>query len=84
LQQHSSYSSEYFELENIYEQDIKMKEKLNLPESSTIRYEQVTCGKDRIHDTHRYYYAYTWDCNSKKLKKKYIGKQLPLPTVILG
>ena len=61
-----------------------MKEKLNLPESSTIRYEQVTCSKDCRHDTHRYYYAYTWDCNSKKLKKKYIGKQLPLPTVILG
>jgi len=73
-----SYSSEYFELENIYEQDRKLKEKLNLPENCTIRYEQVKCSKDCRHNTHRYYYAYIWDCNSKKLKKKYIGKYLPL------
>jgi hypothetical protein len=36
--------------------------------------------KDCRHE-HYYYYSYVWDCNSKKLKKKYIGKQLPLPSV---
>ena len=74
-----SYSSEYFELENIYEQEKKLKDKLNLPQNSTIRYEKVKCSKNCIHNTHKYYYAYIWDSNSKKLKKKYIGKQLPLP-----
>jgi hypothetical protein len=34
------YSSEYFELQNIYDQDRKLKEKLNLPENSTIKYEK--------------------------------------------
>jgi hypothetical protein len=75
-----SYSSEYFEIERIYEQEEKVKEKLNLPQNCTIRYEKVKCSKDCKHDTHQYYYAYIWDCDSKKLKKKYIGKQLPLPT----
>ena len=73
-------SSEYFELERIYEQEEKVKEKLNLPQNCTIRYEKVKCSKNCRHNTHRYYYAYIWDCNSKKLRKKYIGKQLPLPT----
>jgi hypothetical protein len=76
-------SSEYFQLEHIDDQDRKLKEKLNLPENSTIRYEKVKCCKDCKHDTHRYYYAYFWDCDSKKLKKKYIGKQLPLPTATI-
>jgi hypothetical protein len=74
-------SLEYVQLENILEQAKKVKEKLNLPENSTIKYEKIKCCKDCKHNTHRYYYAYFWDCNSKKLKKKYIGKQLPLPTV---
>jgi hypothetical protein len=71
-------SSEYFQLEDIYEQEKKVKEKLNLPQNSIIKYEKVKCSRKCGH-THRYYYAYIWDCNSKKLKKKYIGKQLPLP-----
>ena len=75
-------SLENIHLENILEQDKKVKEKLNLPENCTIRYEKVKCSKNCKHDTHRYYYAYIWDCNSKKLKKKYIGKELPLPTDI--
>lgn len=66
----------------IVEQDKKVKEKLNSPQNSTIKYEKVRCCKDCKHDTHRYYYAYNWDCDSKK-KKKYIGKQLPLPTSII-
>jgi uncharacterized protein with HEPN domain len=83
LESASYLSSEYFELERIYEQEEKVKEKLNLPQNSTIRYEKIRCCKDCEHDTHRYYYAYIWDCNSKKLKKKYIGKQLPLPANIV-
>jgi hypothetical protein len=79
LESASYLSSEYFELERMYEQEEKVKEKLNLPQNCTIRYEKVKCCKDCKHDTHRYYYAYIWDCNSKKLKKRYIGKQLPLP-----
>jgi hypothetical protein len=81
LESASYLSSGYFELERIYEHDKKVKEKLNLPENSTIKYEKVKCCKDCKHDTHRYYYAYSWNCDSKKLKKKYIGKQLPLPSV---
>ena len=73
-------SSEYFELENIHKQEEKVKEKLNLPQNSLIRYEKVRCSKLCKHDTppHRYFYAYIWNSGSKKLKKKYIGKQLPL------
>ena len=73
-------SSEYFELENIYKQEEKVKEKLNLPQNSLIRYEKVRCSKYCKHNTppHQYFYAYIWDSSSKKLKKKYIGKQLPL------
>jgi hypothetical protein len=77
-------SSESVELESIYEQEKKVKEKLNLPQNSLIRYEKVKCAKDCEHNTppHQYYYAYVWDSDSKgkKLKKKYIGKQLPLPS----
>jgi hypothetical protein len=46
LESASYLSSEYFELEKIYEQDRKVKEKLNLPENSTIKYEKVKCCKD--------------------------------------
>jgi hypothetical protein len=80
LKSASYLSSDYFELERIYEQEEKVKEKLNLPQNCTIRYEKVKCSKDCKHYTHKYYYAYIWDCDSKKVKKKYIGKQLPLPT----
>lgn len=73
-------SSEYFVLANIHKQEEKIKEKLNLPQNSLIRYERVRCSKLCKHNTppHRYFYAYIWDSSSKKLKKKYIGKQLPL------
>jgi hypothetical protein len=71
-------SSEYFQLERIEEQEKKVKEKLNLPQNSLIKYEKVRCSRKCRH-THSYYYAYLWDCNSKKSKKRYIGKQLPLP-----
>jgi len=30
-------------------------------------HEKVKCCKDCKHDTHRYYYAYFWDCSSSKL-----------------
>lgn len=50
-------SSEYFELENIYEQEKKIKEKLNLPPNRTIRYEKVKCSKNCRHNTHLYYYV---------------------------
>jgi hypothetical protein len=39
LKSASYLSSEYFELERIYEQEEKVKEKLNLPQNCTIRYE---------------------------------------------
>jgi len=61
----------------------KGQKKLNLPQNSTIKYGIVKCCKDCKHNTHRYYYAYIWDYNSKKLRKKYIGKQLPLPNAII-
>lgn len=74
-------SLEYFQLENIGKQEEKLKEKLGIPQSSTIKYQKVRCSKDCRHTTHWYYYAYIWDSTSKKLKSKYIGKQLPLPKV---
>jgi hypothetical protein len=84
LESAATYPSlEYVQLENILEQDKKVKGKLNLPENSTIKYEKIKCCKDCKHNTHKYYYAYIWDCDSKKLKKKYIGKQLPLPANIV-
>jgi hypothetical protein len=72
-------SLEYFELENIFKQEEKVKEELNLPQNSLIKYEKMKCSKHCNHNTpHQYYYAYIWDSNSKRLKKKYIGKELPL------
>jgi hypothetical protein len=70
----------YFELENIDGQQIRLKEKLDLPQNRIIIYEKVRCSKNCDHDTHQYYYAYIWDSNSKK-SKKYVGKQLPLPSL---
>lgn len=71
-------SSEYYELQNIYKQEAKVKERLNLPQNSLIKYERVRCSKHCKHNNHQYYYAYIWDSSSKKLNKKYLGKQLPL------
>lgn len=65
-------SLEYFELENIFKQEQKVKEKLNLPQKSLIKYEKVRCSKHCRHNNpaHQYYYAYIWDSSSKRLKKK--------------
>ena len=73
------FSSERFELQDLYEIELKIKEKLGLPENSLIKYEMVKCSKGCKHETHYYYYAYVYDRTSRKLIKKYIGKQLPLP-----
>lgn len=73
------YSSEHFELQNLYRIEEKLKEKLGIPQNSTIRYQKIKCSKTCMHTTHLYFYAYIWDSTSKKLKSKYIGKQLPLP-----
>jgi hypothetical protein len=72
-------SSEYCQLENIEKQEKKLKEKLGIPQNSIIRYQKVKCSKNCRHTNHLYFYAYIWDPTSKKLKSKYIGKQLPLP-----
>jgi hypothetical protein len=72
-------SSEYCQLENIEEQEKKLKEKLGIPQNSIIKYRRVKCSKDCRHTMHWYYYAYIWNSTSKRLKSKYIGKELPLP-----
>lgn len=69
-------SLEHFQLVDLYGLDRKIKEKLGIPESSTIKYERVKCSKHCWHK-HEYFYAYYWEPSSKKLKKKYIGKHLP-------
>ena len=55
-------SSGYFELANIHKEEEKVKEILNLPQNSLIRYEKVRCSKYCKHNTppHQYYYAYIW------------------------
>jgi hypothetical protein len=65
-------SLEYVQLENICEHDRKLKQRLNLPENSTIRFEKMK-GSNR-----GYYYAYFWNPELRKLKKRYIGKSLPV------
>jgi hypothetical protein len=65
-------SSDHFELDHLYEQDRRLKQRLNLPENSTIRLETVK-------DSNRsYWHAYFWMPQLKKLKKRYIGKSLPI------
>jgi hypothetical protein len=41
-----------------YMSGIEIEEKLNLPENSTIKHENVRCRKDCKHNTHYYYHAY--------------------------
>ena len=65
-------SSDHFELDHLYEQDRRLKQRLNLPENSTIRLEKVK-GSNR-----GYWHAYFWIPQLKKLKKRYIGKSLPI------
>ena len=47
-----------------------------IPENATIREEYVKCKKHNCHRKHHglYYYAYWKDPESKKLRKKYIGR----------
>ena len=50
----------------------------SIPENATIRKEYIKCGKKICQQEHGpYYYAYWKDPESKKLKKKYIGHQMP-------
>ena len=65
-------SSDHFELDHLYEQDRRLKQRLNLPENSTIRLETVK-GSNRS-----YWHAYFWNPELRKLKKRYIGKSLPV------
>jgi hypothetical protein len=76
--QKSLYPYHNPELFDILGLEKKIKEKIGIPENATIRYEKVKCSKHCIHN-HQYFYAYYWDPNTKKLKKKYIGKELPEP-----
>ena len=75
-----SYDSlqERYELHDIFGLEKIVKEKIGIPENSTFKYEKIKCSKKCNH-SHKYFYAYYQDSNSKKLKKKYIGKQLPEP-----
>lgn len=59
----------------------KIKEILGILLKSSIRYDRVKCSRncERKHDNHYYFYAYWWNRTLKKLKKKYIGKHLPVP-----
>lgn len=69
------YNPELFDilgLENL------VKQKIGIPENATIKYEKVKCSRDCIHN-HEYFYAYYWNPITKKLRKKYIGKELPEP-----
>ena len=60
---------EYVQLEQILNEEERIKNKLKLPQNSMIRNEKCYSPGNR-----RYYYAYIWDYKSKKIKKKYIGK----------
>ena len=71
-------SNDYYELFDILGLEKIIKEKIGISENVTIKYEKVKCSKDCKHG-HQYFYAYYWDSNIKKLRKKYIGKQLPEP-----
>ena len=49
----------------------------SLPGNATIRKEYVKCGKSQCHRRHgAYYYAYWKEGNTKKLRKKYIGRYI--------
>ena len=76
--QNSLYPYHNPELFDILGLEKIVKEKIGIPEKATLKYEKVKCSRDCIHD-HQYFYAYYWDSNTKKLKKKYIGKELPEP-----
>jgi hypothetical protein len=71
-------SQEYHEFFDILGLEKIIKEKIGIPENATIKYEKVKCSRKCIHN-HQYFYAYYWNPTTKKLKKKYIGKELPEP-----
>jgi len=72
------HSKEHYELFDIYGLERIIKEKIVIPVNAIIKYEKVKCSKKCNHN-HQYFYAYYWDSNTKKLRKKYIGKKLPEP-----
>ena len=61
---------ENYELMDLLELEKKIKEKLKIPENSTIKYESIKCSKRCRHKTHQYFYAYFWDSVIKKLREK--------------
>ena len=73
------HSYEYYQLTDLVGLEKRVKEKLGIPVNSIIRYERIKCSKHCSHKSHQYFYAYFWDSNLRKLKKKYIGKKLPFP-----
>jgi hypothetical protein len=73
------HSYEYYQLTDLFGLEKRVKEKLGIPINSFIRYERIKCSKRCNHKSHQYFYAYFWDSNLRKLKKKYVGKKLPFP-----
>lgn len=73
------HSYEQYKLTDLFGLEKRVKQKLGIPVNSTIRYEKIKCSKHCKHKSHQYFYAYFWDSNLRKLKKKYIGKKLPFP-----
>jgi hypothetical protein len=69
------YNPELFDIIGLQE---LVKEKIGIPENATIKYEKVKCSQECMHN-HEYFYAYYWNSTTKKLRKKYIGKELPEP-----
>jgi hypothetical protein len=61
-------------------------DRIGLPSNTSFRYEKIKCLKkcSTRGCRHEYYYffAYYWDSKNKKLKKKYLGRNLPLPCKI--
>lgn len=76
--QNSLYPYYSPELSDILGLQELVKKKIGIPENASIKYEKVKCSRYCTHE-HEYFYAYYWDSTAKKLKKKYIGKELPKP-----
>jgi len=71
-----------YELMDLLGLEKKVKEKLKIPENSTIKYENIKCSKKCRHKTHQYFYAYFWDPVIKKLKKKLYWKTFAISFLI--
>ena len=52
-----------------YMSGIEIEREVKFTRKQHIKHENVKCRKDCKHNTHYYYHAYFWDCDSKKLKK---------------